>query len=110
MEGKSSSKEEQKSEANAGEILKKCGRGCDGGVPMPPSRIIQLMMKFVICASKRLNVYYSIYLVANMSLIIINHFSFISPGLFIVTPEPKYKGPENITYFRGQALEVKNLI
>lgn len=31
-------------------------------------------------------------------------------GLFIVTPEPKYKGPENITYFRGQALEEELLM
>eukprot|EP00794_Sanderia_malayensis_P017500 gene17500-19250_t len=26
-------------------------------------------------------------------------------AFFFVAPEPKYKGPENITYFRGQALE-----
>ena len=33
-EGKSNSKEEQKSEASAGEILKKCGHRCDGGLHM----------------------------------------------------------------------------
>ena len=42
--GKSGSKEERKSEASAGETLKKCGQRCDGCVSMPPSRIIQLMM------------------------------------------------------------------
>ena len=32
-EGKSGSKEERKNEASAGQILKKCGQRCDGGVP-----------------------------------------------------------------------------
>ena len=32
-----------KSEASAEEILKKCGQRCDGRVPIPPSRIIQLV-------------------------------------------------------------------
>ena len=48
MEGKSRSKEERKSEANGGEMLKKSRQLCDGGVSMTPSRFIQLIIHLII--------------------------------------------------------------